>query len=76
MSRKEPHPMDVLRVIAQYEPVHYSMFHDVEELSNIRITKTALRVLRRHGWIHPEIEHVWLLTTAGKYKAADAAGGE
>jgi hypothetical protein len=73
---RELHPINVLCVIAQYEPVHYSMFHQVEQLFGARITTVALRVLRRRGWIHSEINYVWILTDEGRRKAAQAAGGE
>ena len=73
-SRNAPiHAMALLRLLAQYSPVHHAHFRRLEEAVGARITKSVLRTLRRRGWLHPDIDYMWMLTEEGFRKAADLA---
>lgn len=62
-------PMEALTLIARDGPIHHSLFVEVQQRWQRRITKTMLRVLRRRGWIIDNIDYAWCATDAGMRKA-------
>ncbi len=71
MKSRVIQPMELLKLLADVGAVHHEQFEQLQKNEHVRISTTALRALRRRGWLHNMIDYAWVLTDSGRWKAAN-----
>lgn len=63
----EATPLEVLELIVDNGPLHHESFHEAEAILGQRITKDAIRICRRAGWLEPDIptDYAWCASEKG-----------